>query len=241
MEQMKLEGVNAKIERAREGLQSLEADISAYCKVQRNRIMFEQSLPYVYSLGNPPSDKQSSVPTNYSIRVGEIAYNLRSSLDHLVWQLVQANGKKPSWRNEFPIFCSKSKYDKACRSKLSGVNQDRQELIKEFQPFGHGEGVGNHLLMLKSICIIDKHRHLNVVAVHSFVDMTLAPLDPIVDVCFIDKELEKKSPGYDLPMEREGIKRPPVVPVLIACLAAVDFVVGQLSGQAHTLIFERKL
>ena len=238
---MELEGVNAKIERAREGLQGLEADISAYCKVQRNRILFEQSLPYDYALGNPPSDNQSSVPTNYSIRVGEIAYNLRSSLDHLVWQLVQANGRQPSGRNEFPIFDIKGKYDKACRRKLNGVNQDRQKLINEFQPFGHGEGVGKHLLMLKSICNIDKHRHLTVVAVHSFVDMTQAPLDPIVEVCFVDKELEEKSPGYDLPMEREGIKRPPVVPVLISCLAAVDFVVGQLSGQAHMLIFERKL
>lgn len=238
---MELEGVNAKIDRAREGLQSLEADISAYCKVQRNRILFEQSLPYVYSLGNPPSDNQSSVPTNYSVRVGEIAYNLRSSLDHLVWQLVQANGQQPNWRNEFPIFGNKNKYDKACRSKLSGVNQDGQKLIRELQPFGHGEGVGKHLLMLKSICIFDKHRHLNVVAVHSFVDMTQAPLDPIVDVCFMDEELEEKSPGYDLPMEREGIKRPPVVPVLTSCLAAVDFVVGQLSRQASMLIFERKL
>lgn len=132
-------------------------------------------------------------------------------------------------------------YQSGAIRKLDGVDQASQKLIKELQPFGYVKGVGKHLLMLNSICKIDKHRHLNVVAVHTFVDMTQAPLDPIVDVCFLDSELEQKSPGYDLPMEQEGIKRPPVVPVLISCLAAVGFVVDQLTGRAQFQIFRKSL
>ena len=42
---MDLEGVNAKIERAREGIQSLEADIAAFCEFQRRQVIFDYSQP----------------------------------------------------------------------------------------------------------------------------------------------------------------------------------------------------
>ena len=231
-----LGGVNAKIERAREGLQRLEADISAYCEFRQRQIVFEESLPYVYHLGDHPT-----APVHYSIMVGEIAYNLRSSLDHLVWQLVQSNGHQPDSNSEFPIFDSESKYLKGFRRKLDGIDQNRQQLIREFQPFNERGQIGNHLLMLNTICNIDKHRRLNVVATHTFTNLTEMPLDPIVDVCFMDEELENISPGYTSPIEQEGIRRPPIGPVMISCLAAVNFVVGQLTGVAQNLIFERRL
>jgi hypothetical protein len=36
--------------------------------------------------------------------LGEIIHDLRSSLDHVVWQLVIANGSLPGYWNQFPIF-----------------------------------------------------------------------------------------------------------------------------------------
>ena len=229
-------GVSAKIERAREGLQSLESDISAFCEFQRKQIIFDWSLPGEYSLGD-----LSPAPVHYSIRVGEIAYNLRSALDHLIWQMVQANGHQPDFHNGFPIIRHRSKYPYQVESKLAGIDEDRRQLIREFQPFNDNGGVGKHLLMLNTICNFDKHRHLNVVATHTFTNLTEMPLDPIVEVCFMDKELNGISPGYESPIEREGVRRPPVVPVLTACLTAVNFVVGQLTGQAQNLIFQRRL
>ena len=80
--------------------------------------MFEQSLPYVYALGD-----HSPVPVQYSIRVGEIAYNLRSALDHLVWQLVQSNGQHPDSYNESPIFRYKSRVLDQVERKLKGLTK----------------------------------------------------------------------------------------------------------------------
>ena len=37
-------------------------------------------------------------------RWGEVAYNLRSGLDHLVWQLVLANGETPDTRPSSRFF-----------------------------------------------------------------------------------------------------------------------------------------
>ena len=162
--------------------------------------MFEQSLPYVYALGD-----HSPVPVQYSIRVGEIAYNLRSALDHLVWQLVQSNGQHPDSYNESPIFRYKSRVLDQVERKLKGIDEDRRQLIHEFQPFNLGGGIGKHLLMLNTICNFDKHRHLNVVATHSHVHLGKRPLDPLVDVCFMDKELEENSPGYTHPLNKRGL------------------------------------
>ena len=60
----------------------------------------------------------------------------------------------------------------------------------------------------------------------------LVKADTVVDVCFRDAELECASPGYRSPIETEGIiARPPVIPVLKSCLAAVENVVEQLSRE----------
>ena len=184
-------GTYAKIARGREELQSLEIDISSFCELQRTRIKFEHALPYTYVLGD-----HDPVPIHYSIRIGEIAHNLRSALDHVIWQLVLANDEEPDSGNEFPIISCASEYQKKqTQRKLKGVDEYSQRLIRDFQPFNDGGGVGAHLSMLNAICNIDKHRHLNVVATHSSIDLTQESLDSVVEFCFMDKELESISPG----------------------------------------------
>ena len=221
-----LEGINAKIERVRVELLSLEYDITAVCTHLRRQIIYEQFQPGGSSLEGHPS-----LPIDYSIRVGQIAHNLRSALDHLVWQLVLVNGKEPDSRNEFPIFDSEEKYQKESKRKLKGVSAGRCELVGGFQPFSLCGDIGRHLWMLHSLCNIDKHRHLNVVASNSFTDVSRPEIECIVDVCFMDPELEAASPGYSSAIEGEGFKRPPVVPVLSSCLAAVTHVVNVLSQE----------
>ena len=66
----------------------------------------------------------------------------------------------------------------------------------------------------------------------------LAKPDAVVDVCFEDPGLESASPGYGSPIEVEGLfTRPPVIPVLQSCVAAVDTVVEQLSGEQSEVPF----
>ena len=231
---MELEGVYAKIERAREEIQSLRADVSAYCEFQRRQVIFDYSQPKEHLLGNDPD-----IPISYSIRIGEASYNLRSALDHLVWQLVRANGKQPTHYNEFPILSSESEFKSRADRTLKWVDEEKRKLIHDLQPFSDVGDVGKNLLMLNMICNIDKHRHLNVLAAHTLTYLNQLPLDPIVDVCFVDRELEEINPGYDSPLELAGGKRPPVVSVLMSCLVAVNFVVYQLTRNSQGVVFER--
>ena len=167
---LNLEGVKAKIGRTHDGVRSLEADIAAFCELQRRQIVFDAAQPQLRIMDDGPA-----VPVNYSIRVGEIAYNLRSALEHLIWQMVKANGQHPNSSNEFPIFKCESRYQKSSDRKLKGLDEKQRKLVDEFQPYSDCGKVGKQLLMLHLICNIDKHRHLNVAAIHSFVDLTREP------------------------------------------------------------------
>ena len=226
-----LKGVNAKISRARECLQTLEADIVALCEHERHRRILEikQSRPVIVSENIP------EIPISYSIRIGEIAYNLRSAMDHLAWQLVFYSGGTPSDKSEFPISTrketTKKQYREWAKDKVNGMAQEHIEVIEALQPFNKDSVVGPHLKMLHSICNIDKHRYLNVVAEHTREDIHLkedadpnltypitggqvlwdmlkgtkdedkVEIEVITDVCFMDKDLGDASPGYGSAIE----------------------------------------
>ena len=228
---LNLQGVNAKINRAQQCLQTLDNDIAEFCQYERRKHVFameQRLLPVLHS-------REPESLVDYAVRVGEIAYNLRSSLDYLVWQLVIDNGEKPTHRNEFPISDDKDKYHKMAHDKLKGMKQRHIRMIERYQPYQEVGGIGSHLWMLHTICRIDKHRYLNVVNFHSIVsapvteDGKVKP-EAIVEVCFRDADLEKASVGYGSALEREGMNRPPVRSTLSDCLTAVKVVVEWLSS-----------
>ena len=255
-DKLDLRGVSAKTNRARECLTSLANDIAVFCEYERRLRIFEteEEIPTIVGANVP------DLPTDYPIRVGEIAYNLRSALDHLVWQLVIDNGGTPNNRIAFPICLDEDQYHSQAKGKLKGVSQAHIEVIRRFQPWQEQYKVGAHLQMLHAICNIDKHRYLNVVALHSSstacmeegIDLESTHgiagglalwqavkgtdledkvnIEVTADVCFMDRELEEMSVGYGSAIEKVGFKRPPVIPVLTGCLTAVVLVIRELTN-----------
>ena len=107
------------------------------------------------------------VPIEWSVILGEILYNLRSALDHLVWQLVVANGQTAGHHNAFPIVNSERAWQKATK-RLEGVTSEVKEKIRCLQPYTGGLNLPfdvRNFWKLHSLCNIDKHRHLNIVIV----------------------------------------------------------------------------
>lgn len=49
-------------------------------------------------------------PIEWSVIAGEIVHDLRSALEHLVWQLVEATGGKPSTSNHWPVAATKQQF-----------------------------------------------------------------------------------------------------------------------------------
>ena len=105
----------------------------------------------------------------WGVRVGEIVHNLRSALDHLVWQLVILNRKTPTAKdkNQFPIFDTRGGFDNLGAPKhLKNVARVAIDAILAEQPFpktdgGTGEGTKSPLWHLQELSNIDKHRTLH--------------------------------------------------------------------------------
>ena len=164
-----LEAIYAKIGRADRGLRTLSTDMEKFCERQRVEQKRSQRK-------NPDGKSVDTVeawladpdetPIEWSIRIGEIVYNLRSSLDHLVWQLVLDNGEKPSRRNAFPIIWEKSDWENIAKHRLRNVSCENMKKIHALQPFGGGLWLPfnvNAFRELDYLCNVDKHRHLNLV------------------------------------------------------------------------------
>lgn len=103
----------------------------------------------------------------WGVLVGEIIHNLRSALDHLVWELVVLEtGEGPiTNKTQFPIFRTehgKNAYDgRGERVYLHGVGDTAKALIRSKQPFSTGEDVESPLWKLLRLSDFDKHRTLH--------------------------------------------------------------------------------
>ncbi len=154
----RLDGVRAKIKRAEQHIDDLDIAIRSFC----------ESKPYTIGAKPHPiaaiqhttlyvSDVRG-VPTNIVLLVGDAVHNLRSSLDHLVWQLVTANNATPTRKTCFPISNSLEKYASAIkRGVINGVCVEARELIGNMQCHVTGDYA---LWLLGELDNIDKHRLL---------------------------------------------------------------------------------
>ena len=166
-------GINAKIDRASGQIATLAADIDAFCANIKRSIVHEidrdaKEQRWIYRGMTP------EVPIEWSIRAGEILYNLQSALDHLVWQLVLVNGQKPTQINQFPILEDAAEWTNSrTKNCLKGVGNEDRILIRGLQPFNpflvlpiNGEYrpcKAQVFRTLRDLCNIDKHRHLNLI------------------------------------------------------------------------------
>ncbi|MCY4381871.1 MAG: hypothetical protein OXE44_01820 [Nitrospinae bacterium] len=182
------EGIQAKLDSARCKLQQLRAEVRTFAETQHDKVEVIQTRDKSW---HPKlSENFDTSPIEWSISIGEIAYHLRSSLDHLVYKLVCENGGKPTKQNTFPIvweidkvihkviYSEKgSEYVKQGREyidekALKGVGEQQKAKILLNQGFVAQEGEygkfdirtdPSEFSHLAYLCNVDKHRHLNLV------------------------------------------------------------------------------
>lgn len=123
----------------------------------------------------------SSPPSlEWGVYIGEIAHNLRSALDELVYQLALLQIKTPQRNIQFPIFLVGNTTRKQGRgliphfeggergcghSMICPLLPGHQALIERWQPYKRGRGGRNSpLYWLKEVNNADKHRLIQVVA-----------------------------------------------------------------------------
>ena len=192
------EGVDAKTKRACTQLNALKTDMDGLCLDVQKSIVHEiqedaNKQAWIFR-GEKPD-----IPIEWSVRIGEILYNLRSALDHLVWGLVITNGETPGRHNEFPIVNDITEWDSHKSRKLRGVSSKVENMINRLQPYTGGMNLPfdvSAFWTLATLCNIDKHRHLNLVAAVS------SGVEPIV---FDFNHPLSHRPERNLPLRGAGV------------------------------------
>ena len=113
------------------------------------------------------------VPVGITLIAGEVVHQLRSALDHLVWQLVVANTGQPppGTKSGFPIFKEAAGYaSPRAQAMIAGVSAQAAVRIEAAQPYRVGADADKVLTwVIHELSNTDKHRMLPVTTTYSFV------------------------------------------------------------------------
>lgn len=153
-----VETIRARIARGRELAVELEQRADAWCAGLELRLQHEMMPDGGHSWRMLPPPE---APLDLAIRLGEIAHNLRSALDHIVYGISQNHGGNK--RTQFPIVDDEAKWAGAVKSMLGGLPDDVVEKIRAVQPFNFGPNVGRLGLVLSELSNYDKHRDLTAI------------------------------------------------------------------------------
>jgi hypothetical protein len=177
-----LDGPNAKLQRAKADMEALRMSIEA--SYPRNRRwpvktqVFRKGLEYHFSIDHshlPP------VNPDWALQAGEVMFNLRSSLDHLQYQLWYQHfrGNVPpeiEFYSMFPILSTPKSFNRkrseitnACNKLGKRSLSKRDWIALEFlQPYVKRNDQlhwdRNYLDRLNSLHNFDKHRKLHIVS-----------------------------------------------------------------------------
>jgi hypothetical protein len=167
-----VESAKLKIARAWEHLAELLEVARVYTDEEIHKLSLNSEGQEVLEITRDP-------PPRISVLVGEIVYQVRSALDHLTYEIVEANQTNivlpKNWVRDctFPLML-KAPIDKATtqpysppvpysvfEKTLPGLTPQAFKFIEALQPYW-GQGTSNLLKIVGQLSNIDKHRHLHI-------------------------------------------------------------------------------
>jgi hypothetical protein len=149
-----LDGVRAKIERAKKHIDDLKVLLRAFSEANEDGLRVEddpQTGDKVYMLRLNP------MPSDIPLVIGDAAHNLRSALDHLVCQFALKAGMTDIQPYSFPIYEVVPRDMANLRRKIQGIDPGAARLIESLQPY---QGGNDGLKALSELDNFDKHRLL---------------------------------------------------------------------------------
>jgi len=242
----RIDGIRLKIERAKMHVVELDQRINAFANEKPYEIgakphripQIRHTTLYIKSA--------KPVPEDLSVIIGDVVHNLRSALDHLAWQLVEAGGGSPSKDTFFPICWGSNaaqQYASATgKGEIKRMRTGADKLLLAVQPYMSGDDTLWHVHELDRF---DKHRFLITTGTSfgdwsvetegiqvAFEKWTSIPLVVGHEIINIPTETYNRQPhenfklGVDVSFgESEVVKGKPVVPTLNEMAEFIDCLV----------------
>ncbi len=154
-----LKGTHLKLARADKHVAELEAAIRRHGRPHCVRAYSDRQGTSI-SLTNyqgPPAQ----LPDDLALVVGDCLSNLRSALDYLAWQVVDALGLDPYEQTGFPIRDSPKAFIKGRRGQVTGPVADVIDLVQPYHRVN--DPTSDLLCVLNNLRNKDSHRSLHLV------------------------------------------------------------------------------
>ena len=237
-----LAGCDAKLRRAQQNLRFLEDELDAYLDRHPEPIPRighldpETQDRLVWPLG--PVDEPDLI---LAALIGDFIHNLRSTLDHLVFELSfrDTRGVIPDRKIAFPCCFSRAEWDskRVQREKLRGINKTHRSMIYKAQPCYRRKDTTTDprtierrrrsaLADLQNFWDHDKHRTLQAIAsapvhVHGEI-IAIQDCEPVGDLmpneAVFGRPLKEGTPAYWLPVRPTGPKPEVEMDIKVAVL-----------------------
>jgi hypothetical protein len=148
-----------KLSGAKTHLGTLNREIERFLKTEPYVVVREYKAEWRQKVG--VGRIRRDAPPELSLYIGDFTQNLRGSLDHLVYQLVRANGKTSVRDSAFPIYLDKIEFHAKGLPKIRNVHPDARTEIDLLQPYRRGDRAFAHsLAILNKFSNRDKHESL---------------------------------------------------------------------------------
>ncbi len=174
--------IGAKLERAEAHIGNLERQIARFIKRKPYTVRKSIEMQDGKSVARLIAVQNRRVITtdiSLVLLAGEAIYQLRSALDHLIHQLVTANGQAArlvnSRSHQFPIFETSGGYSARAAKMIEGVAPNVGAAIESEQPYMRFTYTPKNdpLWMLQDLNNTDKHRLIPVaVTAVNWIDLT---------------------------------------------------------------------
>ncbi len=106
------------------------------------------------------------IPPMFGITLGEVAHQIRSALDHLMFVLARPTTTRELESVQFPIYATRQRFRRNARRLMPGVKRGVVSVVASFQPYHSATQPKTILLrQLQEIDNWSKHRKLPLTAV----------------------------------------------------------------------------
>lgn len=171
----RLKGIQIKLQRAYDHLIDLEKRVAHFVYHRRYEILSELNADST-ELSARINFLQKPAVEAWGGIVGDFVHNLRSALEHVAWQVVDANGGAVGRDVKFPIYQRESDYvawrtadpKRRKRDPFAGVDPRAIDAVEAEQPYAREDGdpADHPLSLLNAMWNRDKHQILTPVVLN---------------------------------------------------------------------------
>lgn len=170
--------IRAKVDRARHHLEQLDTEMTS----------FTDRHPYAIRLKEQPRPEEwvyalfltEPIPVMWGVILGEAVHDLRSALEHVVFQLAFDNKQGVEQQGTgFPIFDSQASWDSnGGSSNIKHLGTESQAFIRSVQPYAPCTDGRRHLWALQKMWNQDKHQLVHPWGILFLPDRSSLHIDP---------------------------------------------------------------